>query len=194
MRPTIIILCIFLSLLLIGNYFDYQNVSYAYDEASSTGSLLTDETDENISSSTMINLEGKTSVLSSDIEIFEVNASNPTEPILTITTSEDGSWTFSRSFEVGIHDFKFIGSGISATISIMVDFEKEQYISNIVLDPDSEDINFHLSSLNIPINRSNSCSSCHNLHEAEVPKLLNTNASSSIAECVWKLLNTTTSP
>jgi predicted CXXCH cytochrome family protein len=191
MRPTIIILCIFLSLLLIDNYFDYQNVSYAYNEASSTGSLLTDE---NISSPTMINLEGKTSVLSSNIDIFEVNDSIPTEPILNITTSEDGSWTFSKSFEVGIHALKFIGSGISATISIVVDLEEEQYISSIVLDPDSEDINFQLSSLNIPINRSNSCSSCHNLHEAEVPKLLNTNANSSIAECVWKLLNTTTSP
>jgi predicted CXXCH cytochrome family protein len=191
MKPLIIIVYILISILYIGNYFNNQNVSYAFDEPSS--SFKSSSTNNSI-----VNLEGISSIKSGNIDIYEKNGSNPSEPIHTIYTSEDGSWSFTELFNVGVHDLDFIGvdntSVVSATISIVVDIEDEQYISNINIDPSSDEIKFDLTSFNVPKGRSNSCSSCHSQHSAKAVNLLNEDSSSSIAECVWKLINTTTSP
>jgi predicted CXXCH cytochrome family protein len=193
MKLWIIILCIFLSIVFVGNYFDYQNISYANEQTTTS-----DESNPIQETSTLILLNGQLTIVpeNSNIVVFEINKDNSEAQIETITPDTNGFWNFSKAFnDVGEYTFKFVASSDSTTayVSIVIDKEGEQYISKIIKNQqDNKFISFDLSTFNVPIGRSNSCNSCHNLHVSQDPDhLRNDIAITSTAKCVLELLSTT---
>jgi predicted CXXCH cytochrome family protein len=195
MKRWIIISCIFLSILTVGVYFDSRDISYAIEPViSNEEPTAPRETTTSVLISGILTLVPESA---NTIDITEIREDGTEIFIETITPELDGSWTFSKSFtEIGEYSFKFLDTNSStATVSIVIDREGEQYISRIHKELESSFGSFELITFNVPIGRSNSCNSCHNLHVSHDPDYLrNDTAISSIAQCILDLLPQPTSP